>query len=90
MPHELTLTSRLKSCLNTILELEEALDDTDVGKLMQDEFVVLREVAERLDSVKVNENDVLRIEKATTRFLLELTDTSTGAYLMERKRRVLQ
>jgi hypothetical protein len=70
-----TLNSRLRNCLVTILELEGALGQTHLGPALHDEFSVLKEVVNNLNSVSVEENDVCRIEAATGRFLNELKET---------------
>lgn len=69
------LNSRLRNCLQTILELEGALDRTHLGPALQNEFSVLKEVVQKLDNVIVEENDVCRIEAATGRFLSELKES---------------
>jgi deoxyhypusine synthase len=69
------LNSRLRNCLATILELEDALERTHLGSALQDEFSLLKEVMQRLGDVKAEEDDVCRIEAATGRFLEELKDT---------------
>lgn len=69
------LNSRLRNCLLTILELEDALGQTHLGSALQSEFSVLKDVMTRLEDVKVEEHDVCRIEAATGRFLAELKDT---------------
>lgn len=73
-----TLSCRLRNCLVTILELEEALEKTHLGPALHGEFSVLKDVMGRLDDVAVAESDVCRIEKATMRFLEELTGCLNG------------
>ena len=70
-----SLNSRLHNCLATILELEEALEQTHLGPALHDEFSMLKEVMLRLGEVEVEERDVCRIEAATGRFLAELKET---------------
>ena len=72
------LTSRLRNCLLTILELEEVLEQTHLGPALQKEFAVLKQVMQRLENVTVEESDVCRIEAATSRFLAELKETLEG------------
>lgn len=69
------LNSRLRNCLQTILELEDALDQTHLGPALHNEFTVLKQVAKRLADVALEEPDVCRIEAATGRFLAELKET---------------
>ena len=74
------LNSRLRNCLVTILELEEMLGHTHLGPALQKEFSVLKEVMRRLENVAVEENDVCRIETATSNFLAELKETLEGVF----------
>ncbi len=76
---EQSLSSRLRNCLLTILELETVLASTELGPYLQKEFVVLKDVLQRLEEVAINEGDVCRIENATSRFLEELKETLEGA-----------
>ena len=69
------LSSRLRNCLVTILELENTLEQTHLGPALQNEFTVLKQVMRRLEDVNVEESDVCRIEAATGRFLAELKET---------------
>ncbi|MDR0339313.1 MAG: hypothetical protein LBH65_03435 [Desulfovibrio sp.] len=59
----------------TILELEVELEQTRLGPALHNEFAVLKEVVTRIEKVRVEEQDVCRIEVATGRFLAELKDT---------------
>jgi hypothetical protein len=72
------LNCRLRNCLLTILELEEMLDQTHLGPALQKEFFVLKQAMRHLGNVVVEENDICRIEAATSRFLAELKDTLEG------------
>ena len=73
------LNCRLRNCLLTILELEEMLEHTHLGPALQKEFSVLKQVMQRLENVAIEENDVCRIEVATSRFLAELKETLEGS-----------
>lgn len=66
---------RLRNCLTTILEMEGSLEHTPLGPALHEEFVVLKDVMQRLENAAVEEQDVCRIEAATGRFLAELKDT---------------
>lgn len=66
------LISRLRNCLNTILELEEALQRSANGDILREEFATLKRVLETLDSIAFMEEDVARIEQATIQFLEEI------------------
>jgi deoxyhypusine synthase len=86
-----SLNSRLRNCLVTLLELEEALERTHLGPALQDEFSLLKEVMQRLGQVKVEEHDVCRIEAATGRFLAELKETlGEAASVRDTSPRLLQ
>lgn len=74
----LSLQCRLRNCLLTILELEDVLEKTHLGPVLQSEFTVLKELMQRLNDVAVEESDVRRIEIATGRFLGELKETLEG------------
>ena len=66
---------RLRSCLQTILELESELKDLQVAEPLLAEFTVLKDIYNRLESLLVQEEDVKRIEDATSHFLDELKGT---------------
>jgi len=66
------LHSRLKNCLQTILELEPDLEGLDLGHDLIQEFSMLKSFMEKLEGVELEEEDVRRIEKATANFLEEL------------------
>ena len=72
------LNCRLRNCLLTILELEGMLEQTHLGSALQKEFSVLKQVMQHLENVVVEENDICRIEAATSRFLAELKETLEG------------
>jgi hypothetical protein len=64
--------ARISNCLETILELEPELEKIELGKSLLEEFGVLKEFLERIDTVQLNEDDVERVEQATANFLDEL------------------
>lgn len=70
--YDATLASRLKNCLVTILELEELLADSRLGPALEQEFSTLKVVVAHLEEIRIAEDDVARIERATMRFLSEL------------------
>ncbi len=69
--HE-ALQSRLRNCLQTILELEPDLDGLELGHDLMKEFDTLKSFMEKLNVVELQEDDVRRIEIATANFLEEL------------------
>lgn len=71
-PMTSVLQSRLMNCLETIIELERQLKRLELGHVLLSEFNQLREFMDKIDQVAVNEEDVRRIEAATSHFLQEL------------------
>jgi len=89
MSYQHILNSRLQSCLETILELEEILEGSNrAEKNISNEFAVLRDAFKRLSTTSVSEQDVCQVEVATSKFLGEirqtLADTQTGQRLDKR------
>lgn len=68
----MSLQLRLKNCLQTILELEPALEQLEMGHVLLKDYATLRSFIEKLEDVSLQEDDVLRIELATSNFLDEL------------------
>lgn len=66
------LQSRLRSCLQAILDLESELTTLHLAEPLLSEFAVLKDIYQRLETILVQEDDVKRIEDATTHFLAEL------------------
>lgn len=66
------LQSRLLNCLETIIELERDIERLELGHVLLAEFNQLKTFIERIDQVSVDEEDVRRIEAATSNFLDEL------------------
>lgn len=64
--------ARISNCLETILELEPELEKIEFGKSLLEEFGVLKDFLQRIDTVVLNEEDVERVESATASFLEEL------------------
>jgi len=64
--------ARISNCLETILELEPELEKIELGKSLLEEFGVLKDFLQKIDSVSLNEDDVERVETATANFLEEL------------------
>ena len=72
-PNELRhLQSRLKNCLQTILDLEPELERLELGHVLLKEYGVLKSFIQKVDNVSLLEEDVARIENATESFLEEL------------------
>lgn len=89
------LHTRLRSCLQTILDLEHSLGQMDVAQPILAEFAMLKEIYGRLETLLVQEEDVRRIEDATANFLFELRNAlkdgapPSGASV-DGERRILQ
>lgn len=64
--------ARISNCLQTILELEPELEKIEIGKSLLAEFTVLKEFLQKIDTVVLSEEDVERVETATSSFLEEL------------------
>jgi len=64
--------ARISNCLETILDLEPELEKIEFGKSLLEEFGVLKDFLQRIDTVALNEDDVERVENATANFLDEL------------------
>jgi len=65
--------ARISNCLQTILELEPELEKIELGKSLLEEFSVLKDFLQKIDTVALNEDDVERVETATSNFLEELS-----------------
>lgn len=63
---------RITNCLKTILELEPELRKLDLGSSLLDEFDFLKRFLEKVDHMHLSEDEVERIERATSKFLEEL------------------
>ena len=66
------LYSRLKNCLQTILELEPELERMLVSGAFRAELETLRLHIERVEQIEFFEEDLNRLEAATAKFLEEL------------------
>ena len=70
-----TLQLRLKNCLQTILELEPDLRSGRWGRCFDAELRTLRQYLRQVDQMDLAEDDVRRLETATTTLLAELRRT---------------
>lgn len=68
----LHLMVRITNCLQTILELEPQIEKLELGKDLLKEFEQLKSFLSKVDSIDLQEDDVVRIENATASFLDEL------------------
>lgn len=85
------LVLRLRNCLQTILELEEALSCSHLGPALAEEMKTLRQAFSHIDGVRVLEDDVCRIEAATGKFLAEIQEPlGTGLQTRKDPLRLLQ
>ena len=79
------LQSRLKNCLQTILEFEADIEALPAGETLLKEFAHLKDFLARLNQLAPVEEDVLRIERTTAVLLRELERPLS----MLRERRVI-
>lgn len=66
---------RLRNCLLTILDMEEALEKVCLRHMLHEEFSMIKNIMQHLEKLCVEEGDVRRIETATAHFLDELRKT---------------
>ena len=66
------LQSRLKNCLQTILEFEADIETLPTGEDLLKEFTHLKNFLARLNQLAPMEEDVRRIERTTVILLREL------------------
>lgn len=81
---------RLRTCLQTILDLEPELKTIQLAEPLLAEFTVLKDIYNRLESFLVEEEDVKRIEDATSHFLAELKGSIKRESLAHSEQRFLQ
>lgn len=67
------LRSRLKCCLQTIIDLESCMAEMSVGKEMLNELETLKSFMSELDRLSLTEEEVARVEHSTNIFLSELS-----------------
>lgn len=60
---------RLQSCLQTILDMEEELENCELAESLSKEFRILRGFMDSIAEMELAEQDVERIEIATANFL---------------------
>ncbi len=66
------LQARVLNCLQTILDLEADLKRLTLSEELLEDFENLRRLIVRIDDVALQEQEVRRIEAATSQFLEEL------------------
>ncbi len=66
------LQARVVNCLQTILDLESVLERAGMRDTLRKEFGELKNIMDGIDTLKLQEADVERIERATEGFLHEL------------------
>lgn len=84
------LQIRLRSCLQAILDLEPELKTIHLAEPLLEEFALLKNIYEKLETVFVQEDDVKRIEDATSNFLAELKGSMKPASLARHGQRYIQ
>ncbi len=81
---------RLRSCLQAILELEPELKAIRAAEPLLSELSVLKDIYGRLETLLIQEEDVRRIEEATTNFFEELKVSIKGQNAPRSGQRFLQ
>ncbi|MFO7816432.1 MAG: hypothetical protein ACQES5_01635 [Thermodesulfobacteriota bacterium] len=64
---------RVLTCLQTILELEDAVARLPVDVDISRELKQIKTMVDRIWEIRMDEDDVLRIEQATESFLEEIS-----------------
>lgn len=67
------LQVRLRNCIQTILELEPVIQANN-GLLFEEEFISLKKYLAYIENMELIEDDVLKMEKATSEFLEDIRD----------------
>lgn len=73
-PEDPILQSRLRNCLQTILDLRDDLDSSAYSSAFGHELNMIKQFLARAQDVPVTSTDVERIEQATEVFLAELQE----------------
>ncbi|SDN48419.1 hypothetical protein SAMN04488516_102271 [Desulfonauticus submarinus] len=70
------LKSKLRNCLETILEFEDALGrfNCDFDLKLNSEMDYIKDFLSKLDDIELEDSELIRIEESTSRFLLEIKD----------------
>jgi len=64
--------SRLKNCLQTILELEPELERLQLPGMFRNDLALLKQHFKKIEYIDFCEEDLQRLEMATAKFLEEL------------------
>ena len=81
---------RLKNCLLTILELEPELERLQLPDEFRNELASLKQHLENIEYVEFYEEDLQRLELATSKFLEELRLPFSRIQSVSMKRGLLQ
>lgn len=84
------LRMRLQNCLQTILELEPDISSLHAGARFSSDMRTLKNYLVRVEKMTLAEKDVLRLERATARFLEELRFPLSRDLQENGKKRILQ
>ncbi len=84
------LQRRLKSCLETILDVESDIEHYPLYNSLKSEMEVLKKYLNDVESLELSEEDVLRLEQAATLFLNEIYLPLDKNAAQNDKSRVLQ
>ncbi len=86
----LHLQLRLKNCLQTILDVESDVSKYPLYSAFKPEMETLKKYLIDVDNLELSEDEVLRLENATTQFLSELYLPMSEGAENNNKQRVLQ
>ncbi len=70
--HNAVLQARLKNCLLTIVELEPVLSRLSIHTELLKEINHLKNIISKVSQLELSQDEVVRIERATSLFLKEL------------------
>ena len=90
MQDDSRLHSRLRNCLQTILDLEPDLERMQIARPLLAEFEMLKNIYNRVETILIQENDVRRIENATEHFLAEMKGPMKALLARPSGQRLLQ
>lgn len=62
---------RLKNCIQTILDLEAGIKKNNLD-IFDADFLSLRQYMENMEQIQLKEEEVIRLENATSHFLREI------------------
>ncbi len=86
----LHLHLRLKNCLQTIIDIESDVELYPLYGVLKSEMDTLKKFLIEIESMELSEDDVVRLEDATTLFLNEIYLLSSNKANIKTKNKILQ